>query len=91
MASFNKSCQKVSAHQDTMVLASLAPAVVLTICACFAYVLRASDERTEPKAESKAEAVDSKRAYDWLGTLSQVTGQYCAFSRYLKNNFVFKD
>ena len=31
-------------------------------CACFAYALRASDERTEPEAESKAEAVDSKRA-----------------------------
>ena len=32
-------------------------------CACFAYVLRASDDRTEPEAESKAEDVDSKRAY----------------------------
>ena len=29
------------------------------------YVLMASDERMEPEAESKAEAVDSKRALDW--------------------------
>ena len=41
------------------------PADVSTInCACFAYALRASDERTEPEAESKADAVDSKRAYE---------------------------
>ena len=33
------------------------PVAVLTI----AYVLRASDERTEPEDESKVEAVDSKR------------------------------
>ena len=31
------------------------------IWSCFAYVLRAPDERTEPEAESKAEAVDSKK------------------------------
>ena len=33
------------------------------ICACFAYALRASDERTEPEAKSKAEGVVSKRVY----------------------------
>ena len=32
-------------------------------CACFAHALRVSDARTEPEVESKAEAMDSKRAY----------------------------
>ena len=32
--------------------------------ACFTNTLWASDERTEPEAESKAEAVDSKKAYE---------------------------
>ena len=39
--------------------ASLALAVVSAIARAFAYGLRASDERTTPEAESKAEAVDS--------------------------------
>ena len=33
----------------------------MTIRACFAYALRASDERTEPEAESKAKAVVLKK------------------------------
>ena len=43
--------------------ASLAPRSIDNNCACFAYVIRASDERTEQEAETKAEPVDSKRAY----------------------------
>ena len=30
--------------------------LLLTVCVLFEYALRASDERTEPEAESKAEA-----------------------------------
>ena len=41
-------------------------------CACFAYALRASDERTEPETESKAEAVDSKRALNSQTCLSRL-------------------
>ena len=44
--------------------ASLAPRLFMTFYhACYAYELRASDERTESKAEYKAEAVVSKTAY----------------------------
>ena len=44
--------------------ASLAPPVDLTTLRVLCvYALRASDERTEPQAESKVEAVVSKRAY----------------------------
>ena len=43
-----------------------AQAIVLTIRACFAHALRASDKRTEPEAESKAEAVVLKRAIKTL-------------------------
>ena len=43
--------------------ASLAPPVDLTILRVLCvYALRASDERTEPQAESKAEALVLKRA-----------------------------
>ena len=41
---------------------SLAPRLCSDNCVCCAYVLRASDERTEPEAESKATSADSKRA-----------------------------
>ena len=42
--------------------ASLAPPVVLTnLCVLCVYALGTSDERTEPRAESKAEAVVLKR------------------------------
>ena len=52
---------------------SLAPRLFWRYCVCFAYALGASDERTEPEAESKAESVVSKRAYDCelLTTISQ--------------------
>ena len=40
------------------------PGVDSTFALCSAYALRDSDMRMEPEAESKAEAMDSKRAYE---------------------------
>ena len=42
-----------------------------------AYALRVSDKRTDPEAESKAEAVVSKRACDKMLLFSLVPCQHC--------------
>ena len=50
-------------------------------CAYFAYALRALDDRTWPEFESKAEAVDSKRAYKWTGAALNVWTDVCLVKR----------
>ena len=46
--------------------------VVRIICLCFAYVQRASDERTEPESKTKAEIVISKRACVNIGMMQLI-------------------
>ena len=71
------------------------------LCMLCVYTLRASDERMEPEAESKAEAVVSKRASDKLFyltlchirftfTIMLTFYQWIRFTRHTHNSFMFK-
>ena len=50
-------------------------------CVCFAKVLRASDERTEPETESKSEVGDSKRATVGTKAVSELATSATATAR----------